>query len=262
MWQREGDNSNRLLILVDCVCANMCAGAAVKDYSLIKILWASHSLLQLWDKEGTCGILWIPLTAACMQNTKWRVCKSECEVRDGGEKCLRRRQGHKQTHFFVVFDFIFRDDAVGLLGLLPGELDAALLHFLLDDLADLGRRCLDKNTSISWGQTFTCTQPDTDQQRESSNNTRLPWELLNAHTSWYTFQLQCKRCLIQWKTTICAVDYKYQFQFLPTMDAAHRGYTPKKLDRFTSAMLRCPLHLHRSVSCTALARKFTKVVQI
>lgn len=56
-----------------------------------------------------------------------------------------------QTHFFVVFDFIFCDDAVGLVGLLPGELDAALLDFLLDDLTDLGRSCLDKNMSISGG---------------------------------------------------------------------------------------------------------------
>lgn len=56
-----------------------------------------------------------------------------------------------QTYFFVVFDFIFRDDAVGLMGLLPGELDATLLHLLLDDLADLGRSCLDKSMSISDG---------------------------------------------------------------------------------------------------------------
>lgn len=71
---------------------------------------------------------------------------------------FRKRQGHKQiqrwTHFFVVFDFVLRDDAVGLVGLLPGELDAALLHFLLDDLADLGRSCLDKSMSISAGQTL------------------------------------------------------------------------------------------------------------
>lgn len=69
-----------------------------------------------------------------------------------------RDKGHTtnavQTYFLVVFDFIFRDDAVGLVGLLPGELDAALLHFLLDDLADLGRSCLDKSMSISGGQTL------------------------------------------------------------------------------------------------------------
>ena len=59
----------------------------------------------------------------------------------------------QKTHFFVVFDFIFCDDAVGLVRLLPGELDAALLHLLLDDLADLGRSCVDKNMSISGGQT-------------------------------------------------------------------------------------------------------------
>jgi len=57
------------------------------------------------------------------------------------------------THFFIVFDFIFRDDTIGLLGFLPGELDAALLHFFLDDLADLGRSCLERNMSISGGQT-------------------------------------------------------------------------------------------------------------
>lgn len=56
-----------------------------------------------------------------------------------------------QTYFFVVFDFIFRDDAVGLVGLLPRELDAALLHLLFDDLTDLGRSCLDKSMSISDG---------------------------------------------------------------------------------------------------------------
>lgn len=48
------------------------------------------------------------------------------------------------THFFVVLDLIFGDDAVGLVGFLPGELDAALLHLLLDDLTDLGRSCSDK----------------------------------------------------------------------------------------------------------------------
>lgn len=56
-----------------------------------------------------------------------------------------------QTYFFVVFDFIFRDDAVGLVGLLPRELDAALLHLLLNDLTDLGRSCLDRRMSISDG---------------------------------------------------------------------------------------------------------------
>ena len=58
------------------------------------------------------------------------------------------------THFLIVFDLIFRDDAVGLLRLLPGELDAALLHLLLDDLADLGWSCLDKNMSVSEGQSL------------------------------------------------------------------------------------------------------------
>lgn len=98
------------------------------------------------------------------------------------EEGSRKRQGHKQidceTHFFVVFDFIFRDDAIGLLGLLPGELDAALLHLLLDDLADLGRSCLDKNMSISWGQTNsarTRIKPATNQLHHSSSNTQRPW---------------------------------------------------------------------------------------
>lgn len=78
--------------------------------------------------------------------------KSEYELRgkEGrGKEGFRKTQ--TQTHFFVVFDFIFSDDAVGLMWLLPGELDAALLHFLLDDLADLGWCCLDKNMSISGG---------------------------------------------------------------------------------------------------------------
>lgn len=61
---------------MDCACANMCVGVAVKNYSLIKILWASHSLLQLWDK-GTCRILCIPLTATCKQNAKWGVGKKK-----------------------------------------------------------------------------------------------------------------------------------------------------------------------------------------
>ena len=59
-----------------------------------------------------------------------------------------------QTYFFIVFDFIFCDDAVWLLGLLPRKLDAALLHLFLDDLTDLGWGCLDKNMSISKGQTL------------------------------------------------------------------------------------------------------------
>lgn len=100
-------------------------------------------------------------------------------------KCLRRRQGRKQTHFFVVFDFIFRDNAVGLLRLLPGELDAALLHFLLDDLADLGWSCLDKNMSISWGQTFTCIQPRHKSAtwilQQHSAALVLMWKLLNVY---------------------------------------------------------------------------------
>lgn len=68
-------------------------------------------------------------------------------------KCSRKSEREKinrhRTYFFVVFDFIFFDDAVGLLGLQPGELDAALLHLLVDDLPDLGWSCRDRNTALS-----------------------------------------------------------------------------------------------------------------
>lgn len=73
---------------------------------------------------------------------------------EGLQKETKTEANLPQTHLFVVFDFIFCDDAVGLVGLLPGELDAALLHFLLDDLTDLGRSCLDKNMSISGGRSL------------------------------------------------------------------------------------------------------------
>ncbi len=95
-----------------------------------------------------------------------------------------------QTHFLVVFDFIFRDDAIGLVGLLPGELDAALLHFLPDDLADLGRSCLDKNMSISGRQTLsarTRIQPGTNQSRRLPHqHSAAPRELANIHGDVYT----------------------------------------------------------------------------
>lgn len=78
------------------------------------------------------------------------------KVNVNGEKRFQRETKAQtnllHTHFFIVFDFIFCDDTVGLLGFLPGQLDAALLHFLLDDLADLGGSCIDKNMSISRGQ--------------------------------------------------------------------------------------------------------------
>lgn len=44
------------------------------------------------------------------------------------------------THFLIVLDLIFGDDAVGLLWFLPGELNAVLLYSLLYHLAHL-RRC-------------------------------------------------------------------------------------------------------------------------
>lgn len=52
------------------------------------------------------------------------------------------------THLLVVFDFVLLDGAVSLARLLPGQLDAALLHGFLDELADLGRSC-GKKTEMS-----------------------------------------------------------------------------------------------------------------
>lgn len=60
------------------------------------------------------------------------------------------------AHLLVVLDLVFGDDAVWLLRLLPGELDAPLLDPLLDDLADLRGSCRGKDTSISPGQTPLC----------------------------------------------------------------------------------------------------------
>lgn len=74
-----------------------CARGGWEDYCLIKILWASHSLLQLWDKEGTCRILWIPLGAACGENMKWRVCQSECEGKEWRGGRFRKRRRHTRT---------------------------------------------------------------------------------------------------------------------------------------------------------------------
>ena len=56
--------------------------------------------------------------------------------------------GDTATHLLVVLDLVLCDDAVGLLGLVPGELDAALLHALPHDLADLRRGCWN-NTEAS-----------------------------------------------------------------------------------------------------------------
>lgn len=202
MWSRKGDNSNRLPSLTEqpswTVHVLACAWVAVKDCSLIKILWASHSLLQLWDKDDTCRILWIPLTTMCKQNAKWGVGRKKKKKR-----AFRNRQRQTnvlQTHFFVVFDLIFCDDTVGLLRFLPGELDAALLHFLFDDLADLGRSCLEKNMSISGGQTLSaCTgirpatkwAPPTLHQHSLALSTWwiFTWTPLNIYTSWSKFQL-------------------------------------------------------------------------
>lgn len=132
---------------------------------------------------------------------KWEL---SCMERKRFQRETRTQTNLLQTHFFIVFDFIFRDDAVGLVGLLPGELDAALLHFLLDDLADLGWSCLDKNMSIGEGQTLsarTCIQPSTNQPRwllrwHSETLAKLMnihGVLLNVYTSLLKFQLQCKQ---------------------------------------------------------------------
>lgn len=186
---------------MDCACANMCVGVAVKDYSLIKILWASHSLLQLWDKEGTCRILCIALTATCKQNAKWGVGKKKKKKKK--KWCFRKRQRQTnvaQTYFFIIFDLIFCDDTVGLLGLLPGEVDAVLLHSLFDDLADLGWSCLEKNMSISAGQTLSaCTgiRPAANEAHQLLHQHSqalctwwiFTWTLLNVYTSWSKFQL-------------------------------------------------------------------------
>ena len=43
------------------------------------------------------------------------------------------------THLLVVLDLVLDDDPVGLVGLLPGQLHATLLHALLQHLAHLGR---------------------------------------------------------------------------------------------------------------------------
>lgn len=48
------------------------------------------------------------------------------------------------THLLVVFDFVLFDDAVSLTRLLPGQLNAALLHCFFDELSDLGRSCMKK----------------------------------------------------------------------------------------------------------------------
>lgn len=76
----------------------------------------------------------------------------EEEKKKVSERHRRRETDRLKTHLFKVLDLVFCDDAVGLLRLLPGELDAALLHFLPDDLADLGWSCLDKSMSVSEGQ--------------------------------------------------------------------------------------------------------------
>lgn len=68
-------------------------------------------------------------------------------------RCRKGQTNLLSAHLFVVFDLILRDDTVRLLGLLPGELDAALLHLLLDDLADLGWSCAEKKVSVSARQT-------------------------------------------------------------------------------------------------------------
>lgn len=76
-----------------------------------------------------------------------------------------------KAHLFIIFDLIFSDDSIGVMWFLPGELYTPLLHFLLDDLADLGRCCLDKNMSISRGrvQAQTQRQPTCPSQRPLMN---------------------------------------------------------------------------------------------
>lgn len=129
------------------------------------------------------------------------------------EKGFQKETNVVQTHFFVVLDFIFRDDAVGLVGLLPRELDAALLDLLLDDLADLGWSCLDKGMSVSQvggGQTLyarTSIQPATNQPQRL-----LLWHSVPLCATWSKFQLQCKqRCPRQWKKTVQHVYHRWQF---------------------------------------------------
>ena len=97
-----------------------------------------------------------------------------------------------RTHLFVVFDFIFGDDAIGLLGLLPGELDAALLHVLFDDLADFERGYSDRTISISGRQTLpacTCIRPTTNQPQRLLH---LCWAGL---LSWLNIHKDASTCL-------------------------------------------------------------------
>lgn len=95
----------------------------------------------------------------------------------------RRKEIH--THFFIIFDFIFCDDTVGLLRLLPGELNAALLHFFLDDLTDLGWSCLEKNMSVSEGQTLARTRTRAHKTQSATLLTppllRASHECMNIH---------------------------------------------------------------------------------
>lgn len=119
------------------------------------------------------------------------------------EKGFQKETNVVQTHFFVVLDFIFCDDAVGLVGLLPRELDAALLDLLLDDLADLGWSCLDKGMLVSQvggGQTLyarTSIRPATNQPLCATGS---------------KFQFQCKqRYPRQWKKTVQNVHHRWQF---------------------------------------------------
>lgn len=107
--------------------------------------------------------------------------QTECKMSWSGQKkkwCFGKRQRQTnvaQTYFFIIFDLIFCDDTVGLLGLLPGEVDAVLLHSLFDDLADLGWSCLEKSMSISAGQTLSaCTGI-----RPAANE---PHQLLHQHS--------------------------------------------------------------------------------
>lgn len=83
-------------------------------------------------------------------------------------KTLQKGTNTFASYLFIVFDLIFRDDTVRLLGRLPGELDAALLHLLLDDFADLGWSCLEKKVLVSAGQT--------------SQHSEDLCELMNIHT--------------------------------------------------------------------------------
>ena len=136
------------------------------------------------------------------------------------------------THFFVVFDLVLGDDAVGLLGLLPGQLDAALLHLLLADLADLRWSCLDRrdiderranpvsthtHTHTHSHKSTTHTHTHTLLRRHSAG--LVSWWIftgtpLTVYTSWSKFQLrstQNKLALPQPVGKVQRVNYEWQF---------------------------------------------------